>query len=96
MSHVIREAQAAGLKVRLFHYGITERRFLEKVGGDAADLLAVATDLLEFVRGRFSSTDGFSLKALAPLGGASWRMQRLDGETSAEWIAKARAGDEQA
>lgn len=96
VSDVIREAQAAGLKVRLFHYGTTERRFLEKVGGEAADLLAVATDLLELVRGRFSSTDGFRLKALAPLGGASWRTQGLDGETSAEWIPKARAGDEQA
>jgi predicted RecB family nuclease len=96
VSDVIREAEAAGLKVRLFHYGTTERRFLEKVGGEAADLLAVATDLLEFVRGRFSSTDGFSLKALAPLGGANWRTQGLVGETSAEWIAKARAGDEQA
>lgn len=96
VADAIREAQSAGLKVRLFHYGTTERRFLERVGGEAADLLAVATDLLEFVRRRFSSTEGFSLKALAPLGGANWRTQGLDGETSTEWIARARAGDEQA
>lgn len=96
VADIIRQAQEAGLSVRLFHYGTTERRYLEKVDADAADLLAVATDLLELVRSRFSSATGYSLKTLARIAGASWRTEGLDGAASSKWVGKARSGDEQA
>ncbi len=96
LSEVIRAAHAAGQTVRLYHYAATERRHLERLGSDAASLLAVATDLHAFVKGRFSSATGYGLKSLAPAAGATWRTDRLNGETAADWISRARAGDEQA
>lgn len=93
----VQQARAAGETVRLYHYGATERRHLERLGGSAvADLLGIATDLHALVRNSFSSDGGYGLKILGNVVGAGWRTTGLSGETAHEWIARARAGDEQA
>lgn len=94
LSELIGAAHAAGESVRLYHYGITEQHHLSQLGGGTAGILAVATDLHAFVKARFSSAAGYGLKAIAPAAGATWRTDGLNGETSKEWLARARSGDE--
>ena len=94
---VIAAAAAVGESVRVYHYGPVERLFIERLLGDAAaPVLDLATDLLAVVREHFFSAAGYGLKKIAPLAGAVWRTEGLNGRTAHEWVERARAGDEQA
>lgn len=93
LRHIVESAHADGKSVRLFHYGSTEQRHLEQLGEGATPLLTVASDLLDLIRSRFSAADGLGLKHLGGLVGATWRTEGLHGETTYDWIGRARAGD---
>ncbi|WP_139982976.1 Eco57I restriction-modification methylase domain-containing protein [Nocardioides litoris] len=88
----------AGNVVHWYHYGGTERHQLRRLlGGDADDLLANATDLLgEIVRPHFYAPQGYSLKTLGRLVGATWRTPGATGADTFDLIDRARAGHESA
>jgi predicted RecB family nuclease len=66
------------------------------LGGSAAELLGVATDLLSVVRDHYFSGLGYSLKRLAGLAGFQWTEEGMTGADTYDLIAKARAGEEAA
>ncbi|TIC86383.1 N-6 DNA methylase [Nocardioides sp. GY 10127] len=93
LKDIVASAEEAGETVRLYHYGNAERQHLERLGGDGATLASMATDVLGLIRSRFSSTQGLGLKRIGALAGASWRTEGLVGDTTYDWIERARAGD---
>lgn len=96
LNEVVDAAAAAGETVRLYHYGVTERLRVEALGRQADRLLDAATDLLATVRSHLDSPGGYGLKHLGGLAGATWRVPGLTGESSGEWIERARASDDDA
>ncbi len=96
LRQVIAAANTAGKTVRLYHYGVTERLHVERLGDGASEVLGVSTDLLALIRSRLHSTVGYGLKDLGRLAGATWRTDGLTGQTTYDWIAEARTGDDQA
>ncbi|WP_422748876.1 N-6 DNA methylase [Mycobacterium sp. WMMD1722] len=91
---IARKAVDDGLTCRIFHYGSTETRLLNKVlSGRHAGLLDITTDLLSVIRQHYFSGIGYSLKRLAPEAGFTWRTPSLTGAGTLELIEQARAGD---
>ena len=88
------QAQDDHHSVRWFHYGHAETLHLARLVPElAAHLAAHGTDLLAFIRSNHFSANGYGLKTLGALAGASWRTAGATGADTITWVEQARAGD---
>lgn len=89
------EAEEAGLRLEVFHYGSTEQSQLRRILHDdavARDAIATMNDLLAVVRDHYDGVAGRSLKFVAGRFGAEWRDAGATGADTLEWVEAARAG----
>lgn len=91
LSENIAEADANGRTVEIFHYGHAESSHLERILGEAAKSATNRfTDMLPLLRHHYFAPNGFTLKSLAPLAGATWRSTGATGRDTLDWVKEAR------
>lgn len=99
LADIIEQAQISGRSVAWFHYGYVEASHLQRLLAPELwrRIDPVRTDLLgEVIRPHYFSPHGYGLKHLAgEVASAVWRTDGANGADTLEWIAEARAGDEE-